>query len=218
MIKVDKLFRSLCEYAKDYVSGMDPVQEFNRKINESQKEIADAIFTLYDKNERVRTLVTPFIKSAQGTASGLIPNPPDFHRALSIRVTVGGKDLVLYYAKDNELIEQSFIPQRKADFSKGIGYYTNLNDSIKIIPADSVEYRMTYLRNPSDVDLIHSYVPNGFGQVSIIDSSSTDLEWNDNAFNLILNWLLFKYGVLNRDQFLTEVSGYGITSDLINTQ
>lgn len=218
MIKVSDIFKSLSEYAGDYVSGMNPIVEFNSKLNEVQKDMVASTFPLYDKNERIRTILEPFVKNTTGTTSGTIPKPNGMNRVLGIMATANGEQFPLYYAKENELISQSFIPQRKADFTKRIGYYRVAGTDISIIPSETCEYSMSYLVNPKEASLKYEYLAISSGETSLVETGSVDLEWDSNSFNLILNWMLLKYGVMNRDQFLTEISSYGLNSDLINKE
>lgn len=216
MIPVVEIFNALCQSVPDYKSGVNPMPEFNTKLNESQKEIMDYIAPQYDRNERIRTLLDPFVNTSTGTSSGTIAKPTGFYRTLGITVVSSSKTIPLYQAKENELISQDFIPQRKADFSRGIGYYKQAGLSITVIPSTAVPYEMYYLREPIDANLEFAYTTLVSDELALAPTSVVDLEWNDSAFNLIMNWLLRKYGLITREQFYTQLGAMGIQQDLIN--
>lgn len=218
MILILDIFNSLCENIPDYASGMNPMPEFNDKVNESQKEIMDIIASQYDRNERIRTLLSPFVVLVSGTSSGTIVKPTGFYRTLGITVTSNSKTIPLYYSKENELINLDYIPQRKADFSRGIGYYRESGASIKVIPSTSVPYEMYYIREPLDASLDFTYADIGAGEMGLTTTGIVNLEWNEDAYNLIISCLLRKYGIISREQFLSEVGNIGLQQDLINQQ
>lgn len=216
MILIRDIFNSLCENIPDYASGMNPMPEFNDKVNEAQKEIMDFIATQYDRNERIRILLDPFIENVSGNTSGSINKPTGFYRALGITVTSGSKTVPLFQAKENELIEQEYIPQRKADFTKGIGYYKQAGTDITVIPSTTVPYKMFYMREPLDANLNFEYTTLATTEVALTETDVVNLEWNEDAYNLLMNWLLRKYGIITREQFLENIANMGLQQDLIN--
>jgi len=112
MISILNLFDSVCHALPNYKSGVNPMPEFNSKVNEAQKELMDAIAVKYDQNERIRTLLDPFVLNATGTAVGSIVKPTGFYRALGITLTHATKTIPVYQAKENELIAQDYLPQQ----------------------------------------------------------------------------------------------------------
>ena len=218
MIPVQNMFWSLAEYGKDYISGNDPIPEFNSKLNEAQRMLFDMISPEYDRNERVRMLLEPFTRllPTSSDASGIVPFPADFHRVLGGRYTQDGKRYQIYYAKENEIIESDFIPQRKADLSKGIAYFTYVNGTIRLTPQEAISLDLSYLARPSEVKLVYDYntTPASFVQLNTTDT--VNLEWNYDAYNLILNILLLKYSLITKDAFKTEIANYGLSIDRMN--
>lgn len=215
MISIVSFFDSVAQYAADHYVGLNPMPEFVIHVNESQREIMDLICPQYDRNERIRVLMDPFVKKVNGTASGTIAKPSDYYRALSITATFNNSVIPVYQAKENELIEQDWIPQRKADFAKRIAYYKQAGPVITVIPSTSVPYEMYYAVRPTDISLDFDYADIGNGEQGLVPTDVVDLEWNPDAFGLLLNWVLRKYGLIEREQFLLEIANYGIDADLI---
>jgi|SRR5215217_674229 len=216
MILTIDIFNSFCEYAKSNVVGTNPMAEFNNKLNESQKEVMDLVAPGYDKTERVRTLLQPFVITASGTASGTFSKPSNMYRVLGLSGASGGKNFPIFHAKENELIEYSFIPQRKADITRGIVYYKQGSGSITLIPNSSISYTMFYLKNPTNANLEFTYTALPSSEMALTPTGIVNLEWNADAFNIILYKLLQKYGLVTRDEFMTQVANYGIDSDVLN--
>lgn len=221
MIRTEEMFLSLAEYGKDYYCGNDPIPEFNSKLNEAQNMLFDLLSAQYDYNERTRILLRPFIKSPnsplQSNSSGVITSLPSmFNRFLSCTYTYQGKRYQMYYAKDNEFIEADFIPQRKADISKGIAYVNYNNGVLRVIPRIELSIDLTYVAYPSEVKLVYDYnvSRNSFAQVN--EAQTVNLEWNEDAYNLLLSALLLKYSLIDKDQFKTEIANYMLSGDLIN--
>lgn len=218
MIPVQEMFWSLAEYGKDYKSGQDPIPEFNSKLNEAQRMVFDMISSEYDKNERVRMLLEPFTRlvSTTSDAGGVVAFPDMFYRVLGGRYTQSGKKYPIYYAKENEIIESDFIPQRKANLANGIAYFTYVNGTIMLTPKVALAFDMSYLARPASVALVYDYDVQPDSYVQLNTTDTIDLEWNYDAYNLILSVLLLKYSLITKSEFETQIATYGINSDLIN--
>lgn len=218
MIPIQNMFWSFAEYGKDYISGNDPIPEFNSKVNEAQWMAFDLLSPEYDKNERVRILLEPFTRlvATSSNAQGVVPFPADFNRVLGGRYSQGAKRYPIYYAKENEIIESDFIPQRKADLSRGIAYFTYVNGTIRLSPQTTLSLDLSYLARPSEVKLVYDYAttPSSFLQLDTV--STVNLDWNYDAYNLILNCLLLKYSLITKDAFKTEIANYGLSADKMN--
>lgn len=219
MIDVQELFWSLAEYGKEYVSGHDPIPEFNSKLNEAQRTAFDWLSPEYDKNERVRLLLEPFTRLTTVTSDtdGVIIPPAGFHRVLGGRYTHGSSRWPIYYSKENEIDESDFIPQRKADLSKGIAYFTYINGSIVLKPNTSIELDMHWLARPSNARLVYDYNVAQDKYVQLDSVNTQNLEWSYDAYDLILNILLLKYSLISRDQFKTEIGSIGLNLDKMNS-
>lgn len=216
MILTIDIFNSFCEYAKSNVVGVDPMFEFNNKLNEAQKEVMDLVAPGYDKTERVRTLLQPFVITVTGNSTGSFAKPTTMYRILGMSGTSAGKTFPIFQAKENELIEYSFIPQRKADIARGIVYYKTTAGTITLIPTGSIAYTMFYLKNPTNANLEFTYTALATSEMALTPTGVVNLEWNADAFNIILYKLLQKYGLVTRDEFMTQVANYGIDSDVLN--
>lgn len=217
MIDIQEIFWSFAESSKDYVSGQDPIPEFNSQMHAAQYMLFDILTPEYRKNERVRSLLEPFtrVQPVTSDSAGVLTKPADLHMVLGGSYDSNGKRYKIYYAQENEIIESDFIPQRKADLDRGIAYFTYVNDIIQLHPKSPIPLELNYLVRPSVPKLVYSYAvtPAAFVQK---DSSSVDLEWNMNAYNLLLSALLVKYSIISRDQFKIELGNFGLTIDKMN--
>lgn len=218
MINVQELFWSLAEYGKDYVSGHDPIPEFNGKLNEAQRVAFDWLSPEYDKNERVRLLLEPFTRltTEVSDANGIITPPVGFHRLLGGRYTQGTSRWPIYYSKENEIDESDFIPQRKADLSKGIAYFTYVNGTIVLKPNTSITLDMHWLSRPPDAKLVYDYNVSQAQYVQLDAVNTVNLQWSYDAYELLLNILLLKYSLISRDQFKAEIGNLGLNLDKMN--
>lgn len=218
MISPQELFWSLAEYGKDYISGQDPIPEFNSKLAETERMAFDMLSPEYDRNERVRILLEPFTREvpASSDASGVVTYPPDFHRVLGGLYNQGPRRYPIYYAKENEIIESDFIPQRKADLSQGKAYFKYLNGTLILTPRTALTFDMSYLARPTPGKLVYDYnvSQEAFVQLDVVNT--VNLEWNYDAYNLLLNILLLKYSLITKDTFKTEIANYGLVSDKMN--
>lgn len=218
MINVQELFWSLAEYGKDYVSGQDPIPEFNNKMNEAQRMAFDMLSPEYDRNERIRILLEPFTREVQVTSSaaGVVTPPSDFHRVLGGLYNEGGRRYPIYYAKENEIIESDFIPQRKANLSQGKAYFKYLNGTLVLTPRVALTFDMSYLKRPTEAKLVYDYNVSQEAYVQLNTTDTVNLEWNYDAYNLILSILLLKYSLITKDAFKTEIANFGISTDKMN--
>lgn len=218
MINIQNMFWSLAEYGKDYICGNDPIPEFNSKVNEAQRMLFDMIAPEYDRNERIRTILEPFtrIQNVTANAQGVIAYPADMYRVLGGRYTQGLRTYPIYYAKENEIIESDFIPQRKASLTDGRVYITYVNGNIQLTPKTALTFDMSYLAKPSEVKLVYDYTVAQEAYMTLDTVNTVHLQWNNDAYNLILSILLLKYSLITKDQFKTEIASYGINVDLIN--
>lgn len=217
MIDPQELFWSLAEYGKDYVSGQDPIPEFNNKLKESERMLFDMLSPEYDRNERIRILLEPFTREidTSSDSSGVVSFPSDFHRVLGGRYTEGGRTYPIYPGKENEIIESDFIPQRRANISEGKAYFKYLNGTLVLTPREGLSFTMSYLARPTLGQLVYDYNVSQSSYVQVAPAT-IDLEWNHDAYNLILNVLLLKYSLITKDAFKTEIANYGISTDRIN--
>lgn len=219
MISIVTIFKSFCEYNKKYVCGPDPMPEFNRKINEVQKELMDLIAPQYDINERIKNLMRPFIKqhSATGIMSGLNPYPADLYRMVgAVTVNQSATQFTAHNTYENGANLNDLIPQRRPSVSGKIAYYQYSVDGIQLYPNTISECSYYYIKSP--VNGVLNYVfeadPDTDEMLLVEDIDTVDLEWDESAFNLILYKLLEKYGAIEKDVLDIEFSKAGLKSDI----
>lgn len=222
MISVNVLFRSFCEYAMDHISGPDPLPEWLRKLNESQRELLDIVAPNYDSNERIRSIMQPLIKhhSVSGLLIGQVDYPSDFYRlAGAVNAVHEGFTFVLNHTHENGIALINRIPQRQPSLSKLVGYWHPSPGGIKIYPTNIAACNYYYIKKPVDAVLSYAYSDDSStGEMVLRESAGTvNLEWNDNAFNLLLYKLLEKYGVIDKNALNIEYGKYGINTDIIKT-
>ena len=221
MINVQSLFHSFCEYAKDYKAGPDPVPEWNSKLQEAQLELMDAVAPLYDLNERIRTLMRPFIKPHNGVTDtlGFVAVPGDLYRMIgSINATYNSNTFPVKFSYESGVVINSRIPQRAPSLAKRIAYFHYTEGGIQLYPRQAFTVSFHYIAKPASAAIAYKRMINPATDEHVIEldtDNTVDLEWNDDAYNLLLFILLEKYGLVTKDQLLIEYGKLGVNSDLI---
>lgn len=229
MIATLFFWERLIKYAQKYQLQAPDVDNFNSALEEVQLEAMTILGPHYQANEKVRTLLTPWVRRIIDVSDqqGQLLQPQrvgveeetteTFYRLVGIGVTDdSGK--VLYGispSMEAEIMEYSWMPQRKPDLTKSRVYYIPYDDVIQLYPETEIPYILFYLVYPSKALLAFTYsVVNGEYVQSYDPINTVDLLWDRDASNLLLYMLLEKYGISSRDDLLVEFAKYGVEMSL----
>ena len=229
----DFLWLRYIDYAKKYQLQIDAVNDFNSKIDEVQREIISILSEYYQKNDKVRTLLSPFTRRLydQSDQNGQILFPQrvgveeqtteEYYRLLGLGITDENGKILFSVDKtdEDELIYSYRVPQRKPNADKNAVYYLQYNSVIQLYPEEQFYYVLYYLIYPTTATLVFTYNIVDGEYVQTHDQNSTiDLQWDKNASNLLLYMLLEKYGISSRDELLSEFGRFGVQFSLKNPQ
>jgi len=216
MIDVLYIWNRLADYGQKYMSGTDKVDAFNSKLAEVQAEVYNDLSPYYETNIKVRDILRPWAKKLTGTAtSGVITATVasyEFDRVISIGITIAGAFFGANEITEEELVEVARIPQRRPDSAKKQVYYlTSGTNIITLAPLEALAYTAYVLVMPKEAKIAFTLTSTDDEDVMTYNSAgSTDLEWNKNAQNIIIYKMLEKYGISNRELWLTEYAKLGI--------
>lgn len=230
MIAVLDLWSRVNQYAAKYQSGQTVVDTFNGALAEVQAEVYNDLSPFYQINEKVRGLLNVWVGSlnANFTAGSYTmpsgPTDPKFDRVISMGITDGLTPPTILYEinpiTEGELVYANRIPQRKPDASKKrVYYFMDGPLIIKTAPNTvALPFILYYLSYPSEAKIAFTYSLTNDEYIMTYDAgNSTDLEWAEDAFNIILYKMLEKYGVETRDMWLEEYSRIGVSKPVLNT-
>lgn len=226
------LYKRIADYGKKYQSGADTVSDFNGRIAEVQSEIFTDLAPFYQTNEKVRGILETWVKVATGTAVNgmftIVPIGFDFDRIVSIGITdISGN--ILYEVSpimEGEVVSYARIPQRKPNSAKKRIYYRTRTDtsgtqityktSIELFPKENLPFVAYYLVYPNEAKLAFAFTQTTDEDIQTYDPiNSIDLGWSSNAANLILYKMLEKYGITNREQWISEYAKMGISESML---
>lgn len=230
MIGVYSFFwQRLINYAAKYQLQAPSVDEFNSNLDEVQKEAMNILAPHYQANEKVRSLLKPWVRQTLDTSdqNGYVSQPQrvaaeepvteEFYRILSMGVTDGNGNILygISPAMEAEIVEMQRIPQRKPDLTKKRAYYISYDQIIQLYPSTGIPYLMFYLVEPTEAILAFTYSIVDGEYIQTYDAvNSVDLYWDDSAANLLLYLLLEKYGISSRDDLLQQYADMGIKMSL----
>jgi len=230
MVKIyDFLYLSYIGYCKKYQLAIDTVTDFNQKVDEIQREAITILGNHYQQSEKVRSLVTPWVRRIYDTTdqNGQLLQPSrvgveeetteEFYRLIGMGVTDGNGGLLYNIdpIMENELMLTMRIPQRQPNLAKQRAYYLPYDDVIQLYPQQEIPYILFYLIYPTTAILAFTYQEVDGEYVQVYDPvNSVDLYWDKSASNLLLYMLLEKYGVSSRDDILNEFGKFGVQLSL----
>ena len=211
MINIDTI---KTRYSKDlmlkgkggYVSG----EEFNRAIRDAQFHAFEFLSEKRKEDRRKADALAPFVTEATiNIVSGYCALPADYAHKEDWYIEVQDLNCV----GNNEVYNKYEIDELK------MGEYSNLlnspirrpslttnkyaaeivGDNIKVYPSDAKDrIYLKYLKNPPAA-VWGSTVDSGNDQENYDSGSSTNLEWRETEFNMLLDILLYLKGIQVRD-------------------
>jgi hypothetical protein len=225
MIGVYFLWQRLINYGQKYQLASLSVDEFNSNLAEVQLEAMTMLGPKYQSNELVRSLLAPWVRRIYDTSdqNGQIQQPQrvgveeqtteTFYRMVGMGVTDTNGNLLFGISPtmEAEIVEMQRIPQRKPDLTKSRAYYINYDDVIQLYPQQNISFILWYLVYATMAKLAFTYTLVNGEYIQQYDAiNSVDLQWDENATNLLIYLLLEKYGISSRDDLLQEYGKLGI--------
>lgn len=211
MISIVRLYETVSQLAKTQTAGYQSEQEFNNDVSAVQADLMTLFCPLYSVNQTLKDVLKPFVKSGNLTsnASGEVDYPTDYYRALT--GAINGYPAYPIAVNEKDIWNTSSI--RKPSVAKNIYCYFQEDEKIKLLPAQQLTIDLSYIRNyePASIE---------FNVVSSEDSdfitpvAVSDLEWNENVFNLFVYKMLDRLGIETKEQLALEYSRLGINTEI----
>ncbi len=213
MTPILTIWNRVKDYAKRDQGGRDTVFDFNGKVNDAQQNALDMLLPFMETNDRVRDILQPFIKIMKGDtdANGVISRPTDLGKVLSMEVN----GIACYPTNYNEIIVLKQIAQRAPSLEKENAYYLPVGNDMQFYPEIKLTYKGIYVSKITPAKLVMQYSEVNNEIVQKVDNAATvNLLWDDNAYSLILNLVLEKYGISSREMVLAEYAKLGVQTAL----
>lgn len=219
MINTVEFIEYLGELTEKEQSGFSTGKNWTGYINQAQYELAEYLNSIQEINQHAVDLCLPLLVSipVNSNASGIIPYPDGYNHFKALRLTVGSSVFKTQYLGTNQVAlieEEGKIPHRKSNLSKNKVNYTFLNSGIQVYPKQSLSFELVYLKYPTKASIVYNYTEvNGEPKRTV--SSSTNMDWGMNCFNLLIYMVMDKLGLAKRDLILNEFAQLGIAKESV---
>lgn len=202
---VVRLWKTVNQLAKTETSGYQDQDEFNRDMN----AVSDGIMSMSSidsANQSWIDLFAPFSKSANVSinSSGIGTKPTDYYRGRT--GSIDNKPCFPIAVNEKDMFGTS--PIRNT-----VNVYWLENGSLNFLPARVATCRFSYLRKPAVASIVLTPVSDPDDDY-LVPTVGTQLEWDDNAFNLFVYMMLSRLGMEMKGQLEMEFANFGIQSEM----
>jgi hypothetical protein len=204
MISVVRLWETLVQGAKVGSSGYQSASEFNRDLASVQTSLLSLLCPLYAINTQVQELLTPFVKSV--TVS--LTRPAECAYFLGATIN----NIPSYEITPVQAPIYASSPIRNPSTTNPVAYHYFVNGNIVYMHSGSLAGTMQYIRYPLAATLVLTPVSDA-NRDYVVPTASAELEWNENAFNLILYMMQEKLGIELKENLQIEAGKFGITME-----
>lgn len=201
MISVVRLWETLMTSAKTASSGYQTANEFNLDLASVQTSLLGLLAPMYAKNTQVQELLTPFIKSV--TVSTTRPAECAYFLGATIN------NIPSYEITPVQAPIYISSPIRNPSATNLVAYHYFINGGISYIYNGTLAGSMQYIRYPLAATIVLTPVSDA-NRDYVVPTAGVELEWNENAFNLILSMMMQKLGLELKEQLLAEFANAGI--------
>lgn len=213
MISIVRFIETANQRAKIGTTGFDSEDETNRKIAEIQTALMNVLSPLYETNQQVAELLSPFVSYGQSTLTdGYLVKETDHVRIISL--SVGGYPVFPTRVNSIAMLKQNSI--RRPSSADNRYYYAIKDDGIQIYPEEAMIVDFDYISRPSEAKITKTPVSANDNVYETLTADG-DLEWPEEAFNLLLYMFLDRLGVEMKEQLLIEYGNLGISKEAIST-
>lgn len=205
MISVVRLWNTLMESAKTGTAGYQDATSFNNDLAAVQTNAMGILAPMYAANTYVQELLNPFVKSVAIS----VTKPTECFYFLG--ATLNGVAAFPISPVQAPLYSSSPIrnPVTTSDTSQKTAFYYLTASAINYIHSGSLTGTMQYLRAPLAATIVLTPVSTPERDY-VTPTADVDLEWNENAFNLILALMQQRLGLELKESLLLEYAAMGI--------
>jgi len=201
--------------ARKYQAGYNSVDEFNGNLRDSENLLFEYYYKQFETTQKIVDALSPFlVEKTQNISNGYVEYPSDYRHELELSyLMVQSKD----DCTDPEMEEKPMIKLsaneerdtmgstiRKPSLEKGLLYWIPVNNKIRVRPLYlKGETNFKYFRHP--IFGVYGTKLDLQKQIEVYDSAnSTDLEWDIQEENNIIDLLLLMKGISIRDTDLMQ--------------
>lgn len=201
MIGIVRLWEELMQSAKTGTSGYQSEEEFNRDVNTVQRPTLMGILApYYESNQTVADILAPFVEEVALSTT----KPADYFRFIS--ATNNGEPCIPINANQATMYSSSSV---RSPAASGNTYYYFQEDGIVFLSNGATSGTMKYLRYPEEAEI--TLTPTSTADSDYLTPTSVDdLEWPEQAYNLILYFMMQKLGLEMKEPLLAEFANLGI--------
>jgi hypothetical protein len=207
MISVVRLWQTLNQATKTGTSGYTTADEFNRDLASVQSALTSLLCPLYAINTQVQELLTPFVKSVAVSAT----------RPVECAYFLGATINSIASTEITPVQAPIYVssPIRNPSATNAVAYHYFINAGIVYIHHSSLAGSMQYIRYPLASTIVLTPVSDS-NRDYVTPTAGVELEWNENAFNLILYMMQEKLGLELKESIQMEYSRLGIQTETAN--
>lgn len=205
MISVVRLWETLMTSAKTASSGYQSANDFNRDLSSVQTSLLGLLCPMYAKNTYVQELLLPFVESV--TVS--LTRPAECAYFLGATIN----NIPAYPITPVQAPIYISSPIRNPSATNLTAYYYLVNGNPVYIHHGTLVGTMQYIRYPLSATLVLTPVSEA-NRDYVVPTAGVELEWNENAFNLILGMMQQKLGLELKEDTLLAFSNAGIQMEV----
>lgn len=213
MIPTENVWYGVSRLAKSGTSGYQDEDQFNLDLDSVQKTLMSMFAPMYGGDQTVKDLLSVFITPLSGSSdsAGVLAFPSNYYQLDTVIID----NKPAFPVDTNERAMQAFIPTRRPSSTEGRYYYYIQSESINLLPAASYVVSGTYLRKPDVAEIVLTPVSEA-DRDYVTPSSTSDLEWPERVYNIIVYMMGMKLGLDFEKQILLEFSQMGISMESSN--
>lgn len=216
MISIVKFYNTAMNLLRSGTTGDIELGAFIDTTNQEQVNVQKTLVNFYEENQAVKDLLKQYIKSQSSATNsgGLLTFQADYVRFLAV-LDVNGKPA--YPINVNEVSTIAASKIRTPNVAKGNIFYYQQNGSMNFMPAMTLQVLYNYLRKPNLCALVGTPVSTPDNDYLNL-TGAVDLEWPDEAFDLLLYSVLKKLGFSLKDELTMQFAQLNISEQQLNTQ
>ena len=213
MIKVNYIFDRVNKtLGRKNQAGYSSASDFNGDLKDSENILMEFLYKKFEETQKVSDALNPFIREVElPILDGFIQYPLKYRHPLEMSYRYiksspeckepVSDEILIDKLQTNEERDTMASAIRKPSLEKGLLYWVQLSDRIRIRPTSltgSVFFK--YLINPTygeyktTIDLAN--------EIEVYDPTSVDLMWNEQETTDIIDLVLFHKSVSIRDSEL----------------
>ena len=216
MISIIKFYNTAMDLLRSVTTGDVELSSFIDTTNQEQVNVQKTLANFYEENQAVKDILRLHVKSqlSSTNSGGLLAFQTDYVRFLAV-LDVNGRTAYPINVNEVSTIVASKI--RTPNISKGNIFYYQQNAAVNFLPATTLQVLYNYLKKPTLCALVGTPTSSSDNDYLTL-SGAVDLDWPDEAFDLLLYSVLKKLGFSLKDELTMQFAQLNISEQQINTQ